>query len=466
MSQIAERNFKNQVGLKFQLYNSLFTSLPFHSIEKTNIRLMMFLDDCEEGYQQGLSPTQIVEKFFQKFSITNDTKAQTDLLFRFVQYVERQVVLFDAMEDAAFRDINDFMGMGSLKQLETEVKQEDARQALLKKLEDFAVTLVLTAHPTQFYPGTVLGIINDLAKALKDNNTNLVNLYLQQLGKTPLLKKEKPTPYEEAISLVWYLENIFYNAVGRIISQFKSQFKELDLASNPIVKMGFWPGGDRDGNPNVNCDTTLRVADALRTSIIKCYYLDVRKLKRRLTFKGIDNTLALLEQKLYNNVFIPGQRTQLSQQEILESLYGIREVLVNQHDGLFLHLLDDLIHKVEVFGLHFASLDIRQDSSILTMVMEEISKKDGLPSTGYMQMNDQEKMKYLASPKAQTNPDQYEGIVKDSLESFRAISTIQSLNGPRGSCRYIISQCNSALNVMEVYGLFLMNGWQKEKLAI
>jgi phosphoenolpyruvate carboxylase len=58
-------------------------------------------------------------------------------------------------------------------------------------------------------------------------------------------------------------------------------------------------------NPNVTVDTTLKVADALRGSIIKCYYLEVRPLKRRLTFKGVDTILADLEKQLYENIFIP-----------------------------------------------------------------------------------------------------------------------------------------------------------------
>ena len=50
---------------------------------------------------------------------------------------------------------------------------------------------------------------------------------MQQLGKTPFLKKQKPTPYDEAISLIWYLENVFYHACGRkIISSFKDQFPD------------------------------------------------------------------------------------------------------------------------------------------------------------------------------------------------------------------------------------------------
>ena len=154
-------------------------------------------------------------------------------MFRFIQYVERQVVLFDALEDAAFKETHDVIGVGTLKELETKVAQENVRKQLLDKLNDFAILLTLTAHPTQFYPGPVLGIINDLAKALKDNNVSLINTYLQQLGKTPLLKKQKPTPYDEAVSLIWYLENVFYAATGRIITQLKKQ----KMLTSDIVRL-------------------------------------------------------------------------------------------------------------------------------------------------------------------------------------------------------------------------------------
>ena len=118
--------------------------------------------------------------------------------------------------------------------------------------------------------------------------------------------------YDEAVSLIWYLENIFYTAAGQIISFLNNQFPQAIPDDNPMIAMGFWPGGDRDGNPNVTVDTTLKVADALRGSIIKCYYLDVRRIKRRLTFKGVDTILAELEKQLYNNIFIPGHRTNLT----------------------------------------------------------------------------------------------------------------------------------------------------------
>ena len=110
----ALQQFKTQVGIKFQLYNSLFTSLPFHRIEKTGILLSLLSSNCEEGYRRNLSPVQIIDEFFERHTTYSTTQERLDLLFRFVQYVERQVVLFDALEDAAFRDVNDMSGAGTL----------------------------------------------------------------------------------------------------------------------------------------------------------------------------------------------------------------------------------------------------------------------------------------------------------------------------------------------------------------
>lgn len=461
------QQFKNQVGIKFQLYNSLFTSLPFHRIEKTGILLSLLMNNCEEGYKKKQSPAEIIQEFFKKHTSFANEEDKLDLLFRFIQYVERQVVLFDALEDAAFKEVNDMSGVGTLKHLESEVIALNKQEQLSEKLKDFAIRLVLTAHPTQFYPGAVLGIINDLAKALSENNTSQINMYLQQLGKTPFLNKEKPTPYDEAMSLCWYLENVFYAAAGRIISFIKNQFPQAMTENNPIINMGFWPGGDRDGNPNVNAQTTLKVADALRGGIIKCYYLDVRRLKRRLTFKGVDTILAELETKLYNNIFIPGHRTDLSRVEILDALLRIRNILIYQHNGLFQHLVDNLISKLHVFGLHFASLDVRQESSVHNTVLEAIAGKEDVLPKNYASLNASEKIALLMSAEADISSDKYEDtLIKDTIDSVHAIKLIQQYNGVEGCNRYIISQCNSALNVIEVYGLFLLGGWKKEKLQI
>lgn len=461
------QEFNNLVGIKFQLYNSLFTSLPFHRIEKTGILLSVLQNECEEGYQKNLSPEQIINQFFDKHTSYTSNKDRLDLLFRFIQYVERQVVLFDALEDAAFSKIHDTIGMGTLKHLSNEVTRRNLEKELAEKLKDFSIRLVLTAHPTQFYPGAVLGIIHDLSKALADNDANKVNMYLQQLGKTPFFKKQKPTPYDEAISLIWYLENVFYPAAGRIITNIKSSYPELLNNQQSIITMGFWPGGDRDGNPHVNTDITLKVADELRGGIIKSYYTDVRRIKRRLTFKGCDVILSELEKELYNNIFIPGHRTLLTKERILDSLYQIKDIIIHQHNGLFLSLVDNLINKISVFGLHFASLDIRQDSSVHSKVLEAIAEKEGFLNKDYQHLSENEKIEALMNAKGFAQPVLYEEeIIKDTISTIQAIQSIQAYNGEQGCNRYIISHCESAIHVLEVFHLFLLNGWKEDELAI
>lgn len=463
----ALQQFKNLVGIRFQLYNSLFTSLPFHRIEKTGVLLSMFLLHCEENFRKKQSPVQIVDTFLKQYTSYTKEQEFTDLLFRFVQYAERQVVLFDSLEDAAFKNVNDVNGPGTLKHLQSEVYETQKQEQFAEKLKDFSVRLVLTAHPTQFYPGEVLGIINDLSKALVDNNVPVINTYLQQLGKTPFLKKQKPTPYDEAISLIWFLENVFYPAAGKIITTLRNEYPDAVNENTPLIRMGFWPGGDRDGNPFVTTDITLKVADALRGSIMKCYYLDVRKLKRRLTFKGVDVLIANLEKKLYNNLFVPGELTNISQREILDTLYELKEIIITQHNGLFLPLLENLISKVEVFGLHFTTLDIRQDSSVHGKVLENICNKNiGLPAD-YNFMQPEEKIAALAATTAKIDDALLDNaLYKDTLESIDAIKAIQKSNGEAGCNRYIISQCASALNVMEVYTLFILSGWKKSEINI
>jgi phosphoenolpyruvate carboxylase len=55
-------------------------------------------------------------------------------------------------------------GRGSLRDIKKRLRPKQKAE-LVAFLEDFNVRTVLTAHPTQFYPGSVLGIINDLTEA-------------------------------------------------------------------------------------------------------------------------------------------------------------------------------------------------------------------------------------------------------------------------------------------------------------
>jgi len=459
--------FRRNVSDKYIIYNSLFAALPYSGIANVGALLPIMLQTCEEGYSKGKSPNEIIDYFFKQHTAVASEKEKIDHLFKYVQYMERQVVLFDAIEDAAFSSVNDMEGAGSLKALIREASFAGKTQALKHKLKDFKVRIVLTAHPTQFYPANVLGIIHDMGDAIAKNDYHTINQYIQQLGLTPFFNKKQPTPTDEAQNLMWYLENIFYNAVGNIYNTLVREVFDNDFhASNPFIELGFWPGGDRDGNPFVNAATTIKVAQLLRSSIIVCYYRDVRKLKRRLTFDGVAVLLSDLEARLYENVFRPEASQPIAHQEILACLTTIRKKLIEEDHSLYLHNLDSLLHKVKIFGTHFASLDIRQDSRIHHQVLMDIHTtllaKDGkgiLPAN-YDQASEAEKMELLSSLKGSIDPANFkETITKDTIESIYAIQTVQNMNGEAGCHRYVISNCQSALNVMELYALFQLCGF-------
>src|SRR5688572_11832473 len=127
--------FQNLVGIKFQLYNSLFLSLPFYGVDKTGILLSLFSSRCEEEFDAGRSPMDVIDGFFAE----HEPDKKIELLFRFVQYIERQVVLFDALEDAAFPDLNNDEGRGTLAHLRSSASQAGKMEELKAKLAGFSV---------------------------------------------------------------------------------------------------------------------------------------------------------------------------------------------------------------------------------------------------------------------------------------------------------------------------------------
>ena len=389
--------FHQNVLSKYQIYNSVFITLPFDAIDNTGVLLPLFAEVCENGFKNQQNPEEIVNSFASKY-LENPTEEQKiELMFRFIQYVERQIVLFDAIEDAAFPVVNNMEGRGSLRDMKEKADQRSKRKELKNFLENFQVRTVLTAHPTQFYPGAVLGIITDLTEAVRVNNLIVIKELLAQLGKTPFIKKEKPTPFDEAVSLIWYLENVFYQTVGEMIQYLQKNIFDGEEIQNSIFNLGFWPGGDRDGNPFVTTEITLKVAERLRTSILKSYYTDIRKLKRKLTFKGVDTLIADVESKLYRSVFYSRGEIYITHDEFKSVLEQIKSIIKKEHQSLYLDEIDLLLNKLNLFGFHFATLDIRQNSRIHKEVFQEIvNKEKSLFPLDYAALSEKEKIEIFA----------------------------------------------------------------------
>ena len=456
--------FKKSVTNKFNIYNSLFLSLPYKNVENVGILIPLLLDQCEKGLKEGKEPQEILEVFFSNFVDIQDERERLDFMFRIVQYVERQVVLYDSVEDSAFPKLQEYSSSLSIKDYFELVNRTKNWDKVSKKLSTFSARIVLTAHPTQFYTPAVLDIIAELRSLIDEDRIHDIDVTLQQLGLTSLINAKKPTPLDEAKNIIYILRNTYYDAVGELYQYVKSNIRDDKFENYDLMKLGFWPGGDRDGNPFVTADITKQVADELRLTLMKCYYNELKDLRKKLTFKGMQADLNELSGKLYRAMF--DASAPISYEGIIGHLSEVREKLIADYHELYLDELDQFIDKVHIFKTHFATLDIRQDHSKHKLVVETVLKKQGIIKESLEELKEKELVKLLLQEDFKLTPKDFDDdIVKDTIANIQNLKAIQERNGEDGCNRYIISNSEDIFSVLFVYGLFRWCGWDEKEIT-
>ncbi|KEZ94648.1 phosphoenolpyruvate carboxylase [Nonlabens ulvanivorans] len=460
--RIAE--FKKSVQNKFNIYNSLFLNLPYSNIENVGMLIPLLMEQSQKGLKEGLNPKEIIEAFFNGFADLHTEQDRIDFMFRIIQYVERQVVLYDSVEDAAFPKLQQHSSSLSLKDYFQIVEKNNSWDAIEKQLNNFSARIVLTAHPTQFYTPAVLDIITNLRTLINDNNIDEIDVALQQLGLTSLVNSKKPTPLDEAKNIIHTLRHVYYDAIGEMYTHIKSSVGNAQFDNHDIVKLGFWPGGDRDGNPFVTASITKEVMNELRVTLMKCYYNELKELQRKLSFKEILEPITNLRNTLYEAMF--DATVHVAYQDIIEPLIQIRQLLVANYHGLYLKDLDLFIDKVKIFKTHFATIDIRQDHSMHTVVMQAVLKKYGYIKESIEELTQQQLIDILLQESISLDPNDYEeDIVKDTIVNISQLSTIQENNGEQGCNRYIISNSEDVYSVLYVFALFRWCGWENRDIT-
>ena len=435
---------------KFQIYNALFLNLSYEGANDFANLIPILGAITKQNLERGEDPIMVFNDFFDDYKEMIGVD-KLDFMFKVIQYVERQIVLFDSVEDSISPyDLEDqdsilIDTMVSKCQSDTEVND------LLKSLNEFAVRIVLTAHPTQFYRAPVLDIIAKLRKGVRGSKVEEIDRLLHQLGLTSLVNTTSPTPIEEAKNIIHFCRYEYYNAIGDFIYALEQKYPNFDNVD--LVKIGFWPCGDRDGNAFVTHNVTREVVDTLRMTLVKCYYNDVKALRSKLTFKGLEAPLEKLQDKLYKAMFDPSEI--LDHKWMLNSLDEVRSILVDKYESLYLEDLDKLVVKIKVFKTHFASLDIRQDHSVHVDCIQQILKSNGLIQNSIKELDESSLIKILTEDFLEI-PDasELEGLVKDTIQNIEQLPTLQKYNGEQGCHRYIISNSEDIYSVLFVFGLF------------
>ena len=192
----------------------------------------------------------------------------------------------------------------------------------------------------------------------------------------------------------------------------------------------------------------------------------MRLLKRRLTFDGVEQPISELERLLFENSVNAEVDTMIPLNEFIKRLEKIKEILISKHQSLYLDEINDLINKVHIFGYHFASLDIRQDSRVhhkvfIKLVTTLLKNKSNIFPKKYLELSENEQIELLSNVSGTVDLSLFKDeMLNKTLSSIYAIKDIQKNNGERGANRYIISNNQSALNVMETFAMFNLCGYK------
>ena len=456
--------FSRLVKNKFNLYNSLFLNLPYNAVSDTGAMIPLLAKVCQRELHKNHQPDQILENFFANTLNIDDEKTKIDYMFRVIQFVERQIVLFDSVEDAAFGDLNKLGDYLAIKDIFSKTLSSATHiDGSIDKLNDFGARIVFTAHPTQFYPPSVLEIIKRLRLSIADDNIEEVDTLLRQLGLTSLLNRKQPTPLDEAKNIIFYLRTVYYDSIAKLYGDIKKQFSNNEFNNPDLIKLGFWPGGDRDGNPFVTAPVTKQVANELRTAIAKCYYNDIKELQLKLTFKGIAEKLSNVREQLYGSMFDPEKTIPLK--EIQSSFLEIKKVLLEKYHGLFIEEVDNFINKLEIFKSHFATLDIRQDHSVHYNLVEEILIAKNKIKASISELDQETLVDILCNENFTLDGLKFsEDILHDTIANITQLKDIQAANGEEGCNRYIISNSEDVSSVLFVHALFRWCGYNENDI--
>lgn len=301
---------------------------------------------------------------------------------------------------------------------------------------------------------------------------------------------------------------IFLRRIDTALKQIGQPMLPLD---HQLFKFGSWMGGDRDGNPFVTADTTRDVIITARLTAVNMLFTQIEQLMFDLSVWRCSSELLALAQSVLKKqtldahilaeerkkknyadfwavipitepfrVILSDMRDRLYRtrevlhQCLVQTHLNLREMLENDHDAYYsneelLHPLKlmyesllstgddsvangrllDVIRQVNTFGLPMVKLDIRQESTRHSEVLDTLTTYLGIGS--YLDWDEDTRMKFLVGELSGRRPLMPSGMhtspeVADCINTFRMLAEL-----PTDSLgAYVISMARSASDVLAV----------------
>ncbi|HEY0944896.1 MAG TPA: phosphoenolpyruvate carboxylase [Opitutaceae bacterium] len=400
-----------------------------------------------------------------------------------------------------------------------ELKRRGLDAATMQRLvNSLSIELVFTAHPTESKRRTVLTKLKHLAELLRQKNADAAGgaLYadpaaiereIVSLWLTDRSRAAQPEVTDEARTGLWYFDTTLFDVLPRLQADMEGALaRHFPGVAAPArwLTFGSWIGGDRDGNPNVTSRITAEVLLLHRRLAVEKLRLASRELARSLTVSDRRDLvspavrrlaresrhfsshleqlghryphepyrllLGVLRERLAQAVdevrdescLVDGtpQEPCLAEDTVRETFEVIRKSLLAGRGALLVGgELREAEHKLEVFGLHTARLDLRQHSSHHEAAISEI-----LGRTDYPKLSEDAKRARLAAALAEAKPlpgaavARYTPATRNVLEPLQLAAITRTKFGPEALGIYIISMTDDVSDLLEVQLLMKLTG--------
>jgi phosphoenolpyruvate carboxylase len=377
----------------------------------------------------------------------------------------------------------------------------DELRVLLRRAE---LRLVMTAHPTEARRRTTLEKLERIFRVLRelderpdadlDDARRQLLATVQELWGSDELRAITLTVLDEVRGgLVHFITTIaetvprVYRDLERALAEY---YPDEQIEVPPLLNFGSWIGGDRDGNPNVTPDTTMATLELMRVMCLQFLQGRIELLASRLSLSDrISGHAAGLEPILEGGAELyPELAAQLAavnpEEPYRRSLAFMRErvrATRRREPGLYaepaellrdLRLVErslcdgggsltaagdlhDVIRQVEVFGFHFARLDIREHAGIHRRSLHEIYASLGI-CEDYSSLSEPERIARLTADIADRRPlipsdiDGFSASTRETVDTFRMLRN--ALTGDhRGAVEtYIVSGTEGPADILEI----------------
>ncbi len=328
-------------------------------------------------------------------------------------------------------------------------------EAAKKIICDLDLGLTFTAHPTEMRRRTVRAHLERISGILETGDgipADEVTAHVEALWTTPWLRHRQPTVRDEVNSGLAYLD-VIASVLPRLERDLEASFEKVFGKRTRLalpLSLHSWMGGDRDGNPNV----TPKVTE-------ETFALHAERGTGSLR-KQIDDAYAHLSQspRGEDEPFrtslreIQGALQHSDEQQVRQ---GIEDVVRDLRDLGQQRTADVLARpltvQARIFGLHLASLDLREHSSQTGAAVEELLTRAGV--TGYQQLPEPKKLEVLRKELATRRPllavgEQAPELVEKVVGPLRAAREARRRAGREAFGRYIVSMSEQASDLLEV----------------